>query len=310
MQPLFGSPRLILVLIELQSSPSSPAPRHRGWGDWRELVHPHKGTFWAASWHLLLSPCWTKHVGGNVEPPLVEDTARKVIYSSKILLCLFPHQISLSNACGKSPPHQEGSWTCQQPREGHGTLTATPATHQWLRGFFLQFKLLRDELAPSLIKIWQLPSLKSRRREAETVPSTDAPIGLLKSMMNCCSPAVGNSRLVLMHVGTRQRKKSTKHLMSKASALALSPGSTIPVTTAPCTQVTAQAVPEQDGSSQRPAQLQQTRCQIPLSSSKPQLRSHSCRHLLACSWKHVGCSLAALGEAGELSQPSLTLRLG
>lgn len=64
------------------------------------------------------------------------------------------------------------------------------------------------------------------------MPSTDVPIDLLKSM-NCCSPAVGNSCLVLMHVGTRQRKKSTKHLMSKASALALSPGCTIPATTAP-----------------------------------------------------------------------------
>lgn len=52
--------------------------------------------------------------------------------------------------------------------------TAVRVPRRGLRGFFLQLKLARDKLAPSFIKICQLPSLKCGIKEGETVPSTDA----------------------------------------------------------------------------------------------------------------------------------------
>lgn len=115
-QPLLGSLRPILVSIQLQTSPSSLAPRHQGaparprgremgWGGRStrgaggSRYPPSGGTFsQAASPHLLLSPCQSKQTHGSLEPPLAEDVGRKIIYSSKILLHLFPIKFLLQDS--------------------------------------------------------------------------------------------------------------------------------------------------------------------------------------------------------------------
>lgn len=122
MQPLFGSPRITLVLIQLQSSSSSPGPRHQGRHRLGRLEGAHTppqrnvvGSISASPSFSMLDKTCLWECGAS----LAEDTARKVIYSSKILLSFPPSDYPIKSLWQDSasprreldvPAAEGGSW--------------------------------------------------------------------------------------------------------------------------------------------------------------------------------------------------------
>lgn len=142
-------------------------------------------------------------------------------------------------------------------------------------------------------------------------------IDLLKFMINCRSPAICKNCLVLMRMGTRQRKKTIKYSyfesLHPAMSLALSSVSTISIIIAPAgQQPLSPGNSKAPGGSRRAAAGPAPANVLPNSSRLLQAphRSHYCQHLLVCSWKSVLCIIADLLKPGERSKLGLTLCLG